>query len=114
MCKITRNLAAKLYHTNTAQKRNSHYDVALDELAQKPLIFWKAEALDKSLLPVNHHFTAEVQLKNGDYRDVRKNISGRIYLPTLHKNADGSVEGRLYLVPQALEYRPDVCCTGLS
>lgn len=28
--KITRNLAAKLYHTNTAQKRNSHYDVALN------------------------------------------------------------------------------------
>ncbi len=32
VCKITRNLAAKLYHANTAQKRNSHYDVALDEL----------------------------------------------------------------------------------
>lgn len=42
---------------------------------------------------------------NGDFRMNRKNISGSIYLPTLHKNADGSVEGRLYRVPQELEYR---------
>ena len=32
VCKITRNLALKKYHENTAQKRNSIYDVALDEL----------------------------------------------------------------------------------
>lgn len=31
-CRIVRNLALKKYHTNTAQKRNSRYDVALDEL----------------------------------------------------------------------------------
>lgn len=30
--KITRNLALKKYHNNTAKKRNSHYDVALSEL----------------------------------------------------------------------------------
>ncbi len=31
--RILRNLAIKRYHANTAQKRNSHYDVALEEIA---------------------------------------------------------------------------------
>lgn len=33
ICKIVRNIAITRYHANTAAKRNSHYDVALDELA---------------------------------------------------------------------------------
>lgn len=33
VCRIVRNQALKKYHENTAQKRNSQYDVALDELA---------------------------------------------------------------------------------
>lgn len=32
VCKIVRNLAIKRYHSNTAAKRNSTYDVSLDEL----------------------------------------------------------------------------------
>ncbi len=32
-CRIARNIAARRYRTNAAQKRNSHYDAALDELA---------------------------------------------------------------------------------
>lgn len=32
VCRIVRNLAIKKYHANTAAKRNSVYDVALDEL----------------------------------------------------------------------------------
>lgn len=32
ICRIVRNLAIKRYHANTAAKRNSFYDVALDEL----------------------------------------------------------------------------------
>lgn len=32
VCRIVRNLAVKKYHFNTAEKRNSIYDVALDEL----------------------------------------------------------------------------------
>ena len=32
VCGITRNLAMKKYHASTARKRNSFYDVALDEL----------------------------------------------------------------------------------
>ena len=34
VCRIARNLAVKRYHANSAQKRNSRYDVALDELAE--------------------------------------------------------------------------------
>ena len=33
VCRIARNLATKRYHANTAEKRNSQYDLALDELA---------------------------------------------------------------------------------
>lgn len=33
VCRVVRNLALKKYHANTAQKRNSLYDVALEELA---------------------------------------------------------------------------------
>ena len=32
LLRIVRNLSVKKYHANTAAKRNSHYDVALDEL----------------------------------------------------------------------------------
>jgi len=34
LCRIVRNIAVTRYHTNTAQKRNSHYDVALEELEE--------------------------------------------------------------------------------
>ena len=34
VCKIARNLAAAKYHGNTAKKRNSRYDAALDELEE--------------------------------------------------------------------------------
>ncbi|MCM1539909.1 MAG: sigma-70 family RNA polymerase sigma factor [Blautia sp.] len=34
VCKIVRNLSIMKYHSNTAVKRNSFYDVALDELEE--------------------------------------------------------------------------------
>ena len=34
VCRIARNLATKKYHANNALKRNSQYDLALDELAE--------------------------------------------------------------------------------
>lgn len=33
-CSVARNAALSRFHTNAAQKRNSHYDVALDELEE--------------------------------------------------------------------------------
>lgn len=32
ICRIVRNISITKYHANAAQKRNSHYDIALDEL----------------------------------------------------------------------------------
>ena len=34
VCRIARNLATKKYHANTAEKRNSQYDLAIDELEE--------------------------------------------------------------------------------
>lgn len=34
LCRIVRNISIKKYHTNTAQKRNSFYDIALSELEE--------------------------------------------------------------------------------
>ena len=34
VCKIARNLATMKFHSNTAEKRNSQYDLALDELEE--------------------------------------------------------------------------------
>ena len=34
VCRIARNICLKRYHTNTAVKRNSYYDVALQELEE--------------------------------------------------------------------------------
>lgn len=34
VCRIARNLSLKRYYANTAQKRNSYYDVALEELEE--------------------------------------------------------------------------------
>ena len=33
-CRVARNLSLKRFYTNTAQKRNGYYDVALDELEE--------------------------------------------------------------------------------
>lgn len=48
VCRIVRNLAIKRYHANTALKRNSIYDVALDEL----------ENCFPSVASVEHEFSA--------------------------------------------------------
>ena len=34
LCRIARNMAISKYRQSTAQKRNSHYDIALDELTE--------------------------------------------------------------------------------
>ena len=46
ICKIVRNIAVTKYHANTAQKRNSSYDVALDELEN---CLFSAETPDNTL-----------------------------------------------------------------
>lgn len=46
VCRIVRNLTIKKYHANTAKKRNSHYDVALEELEN---CFSTAESVEAAL-----------------------------------------------------------------
>ena len=46
LCKIVRNLSIMRHHSNTAIKRNSTYDVALEELegclaSEQPQLKWK-------------------------------------------------------------------------
>ena len=55
LCRIVRNLSIKKYRANTAEKRNSFYDVSLDELAEcipaRETIedHWDAKELGKQL-----------------------------------------------------------------
>lgn len=55
ICRIVRNLAIKRYHANTAAKRNSTYDIALDELencfpsADTVETEWKAKEITESI-----------------------------------------------------------------
>ena len=55
ICRIVRNLAIKRYHTNTAAKRNSIYDIALDELencfpsADTVETEWEAKEITESI-----------------------------------------------------------------
>lgn len=43
-CSIARNTAISRYHSDAAQKRNSHYDVALDELEECIAVCGTAES----------------------------------------------------------------------
>ena len=47
VCRIVRNLAVNRYHANTAAKRNSSYDVALDELEN--CFPWRAQSRMNSM-----------------------------------------------------------------
>lgn len=55
ICRIVRNLAIKRYHANTAAKRNSTYDIALDELencfpsADTVETEWEAKEITESI-----------------------------------------------------------------
>lgn len=44
--RIVRNLSLKKYHENTAQKRNSHYDIALEEIQD---CFSSPSSVDKEI-----------------------------------------------------------------
>lgn len=54
VCRIVRNLAIMKYHSNTAAKRNSVYDVALDELEN---CFASAQSVEDEF---NAKMTAEI------------------------------------------------------
>lgn len=60
VCRIVRNLSIKKYRANTADKRNSIYDVALDELENGI----NADNLETSKLYQEYVDAAENQIKN--------------------------------------------------
>lgn len=63
VCKLARNLAIKRYHYNTAAKRNSFYDVALEEL-EGVLVSTKdveSEIEAKELTETIEHFLDSLQ-----------------------------------------------------
>lgn len=66
ICRITRNLSLKKYHANTAQKRNNHYDVILEEISDclESKVMVEDEILAKELVSQINAFLAT--LKVGD------------------------------------------------
>lgn len=66
ICRITRNISLKKYHTNTAKKRNHHYDVILEEIADciesKTMV--EDEILAKELKNKINVFLANLKVKD--------------------------------------------------
>lgn len=62
LCRIVKNLAIARYHRNTAHKRNTAYDVSLDDLAECfPSSFSvEDEALARALSRRINHFLADL------------------------------------------------------
>lgn len=66
LCKIVRNISIMRYHANTAAKRNSNYDVSLDELqdciASRRTI--DTELDEKELIKVIEDFLEKLSVEN--------------------------------------------------
>jgi len=66
-CRIARNLSLKRYETNTAEKRNSNYDVALEELGESvPALSGVESAYDAKEL--TNYLNAFLKAQSGDDR----------------------------------------------
>ena len=86
-CRIARNLCLKRYASNTAEKRNTYYDVALQELEGTIPALSTVEseydakeltsAINRVVEDINHRFTIEVltrDFKSGDISRSAKNL----------------------------------------
>ena len=62
LCKIVRNLSIMRYHTNTAMKRNSSYDVALEELESR----------------LASHVTVEKEVETNELTHIIENFLGTL------------------------------------
>ena len=66
ICRIVRNLSIKRYHANKAMKRNSHYDVALEELEEciraKETV--ESEVAVNELVDAINHFLGALSIEN--------------------------------------------------
>ena len=72
-CRIARNLSLKRFYANTAQKRNSYYDVALDELEETVPALSNVESLydAKELTRYLYQFVKELS-KEDRYLFMRR------------------------------------------
>lgn len=74
ICRITRNLSLKRYHSNTAQKRNGYYDVLLEEIED---CLESGEAVEDEILV--REMSAQVNLFLGKLKEKDRIIFIRRY-----------------------------------
>ncbi len=97
VCRVARNIAIAKYHANSAEKRNSHYDVALDEL----------EAVFASDETVENEFDARLTAKSIDAflltidADLRVMFVRRYYLA----ESVSEIAERFGLTPHAVSVK---------
>ena len=105
-CRIARNLSLKCFYANTAQKRNSYYDVALDELEETiPALFTVESLYDaKELTRYLNQFVKELSredrylfMRRYWYGDKIGDIAKKLNIP------DNKVSVRLFRIRKKLQ-----------
>ena len=105
-CRIARNLSLKRFYANTAQKRNSYYDVALDELEETIPALSTVESLydAKELTRYLNQFVKELSredrylfMRRYWYGDKIGDIAKKLNIP------DNKVSVRLFRIRKKLQ-----------
>ena len=105
-CRIARNLSLKRFYANTAQKRNSYYDVALDELEETIPALSTVESLydAKELTRYLNQFVKELGredrylfMRRYWYGDKIGDIAEKLNIP------DNKVSVRLFRIRKKLQ-----------
>lgn len=93
LCRIVRNLATAKYHANTAKKRNSFYDVALDELedclaasetVESALTAKELSAALDAFLDTLDSKNRKIFVRRYWYADSIQEIAGRFHMSRNH------------------------------
>ena len=105
-CRIARNLSLKRFYANTAQKRNSYYDVALDELEETIPALSTVESLydAKELTRYLNQYVKELSredryifMRRYWYGDKIGDIAGKLNIP------DNKASVRLFRIRKKLQ-----------
>ena len=105
-CRIARNLSLKRFYANTAQKRNSYYDVALDELEETVPALSTVESLydAKELTQYLNQFVKELSrddryifMRRYWYGDKIGDIAEKLNIP------DNKASVRLFRIRKKLQ-----------
>jgi len=97
VCRVARNICLTRYHANTAQKRNSYYDVALEELEETIPAFGTVESVydAKELTAYLNRFLAGLS-REDRYLFLRRYWFG---------DGIGDIAGRLGISPHSASVR---------